>query len=209
MVMKEQIDTLRKMGMIEPSDSDWASRLVMVTKKDGSIRVCVDFREVNKLTKRDAYPAPQIEQTLDQLREAKYYTSLDAEKGYYQVRMSDRAKLIAAFRSPFGLFQFTRMPFGLTNAPAVFQRMMDKVLHGLAWNCCMVYLDDVIIYSKTWSEHIEHLDLVLQRIGDANLTLNSKKCELAQIALKFLGHVVSKDGIKPDPERAAAIQGIR
>jgi len=160
MVMKEQIDTLRKMGMIEPSDSDWASRLVMVTKKDGSIRVCVDFREVNKLTKRDAYPAPQIEQTLDQLREAKYYTSLDAEKGYYQVRMSDRAKLIAAFRSPFGLFQFTRMPFGLTNAPAVFQRMMDKVLHGLAWNCCMVYLDDVIIYSKTWSEHIEHLDLV-------------------------------------------------
>jgi hypothetical protein len=88
MVMKEQIDTLRKMGMIEPSDSDWASRLVMVTKKDGSIRVCVDFREVNKLTKRDAYPAPQIEQTLDQLRQAKYFTSLDAEKGYYQVRMS-------------------------------------------------------------------------------------------------------------------------
>ena len=208
-IMKEQIETLRKTGMIEPSDSDWASRLVMVTKKDGSIRVCVDFREVNKLTKKDAYPAPQIEQTLDQLRDAKWFTSLDAEKGYYQVRMTDKAKEVAAFRSPFGLFQFTRMPFGLTNAPAVFQRLMDKVLHGLSWKCCMVYLDDVIIYSKTWDEHLEHLDLVLQRIGDANLTLNFKKCEFAQAALKFLGHVVSKEGIKPDPARATAIQGIK
>ena len=208
-IMKEQIDLLQKMGMIEHSNSDWASRLVMVTKKDGSTRVCVDYREVNKLTKRDAYPAPQIEQTLDQLRKAKYYTSLDGEKGYYQVKMTDRAKEVTAFRSPFGLFQFLRMPFGLTNAPAVFQRLMDKVLRGLTWNCCMVYLDDIIIYSNTWEEHIKHIDMVLQRISDANITLNSKKCDIGQVVIKFLGHVVSAEGIKPDADRATAIQDLK
>jgi hypothetical protein len=206
--MKEQIDMLQKMGMIEESDSDWASRLVLVTKKDGSTRVCVDYREVNKLTKRDAYPAPQIEQTLDQLRRAKHFSSLDGEKGYYQVKMTNHAKEVTAFRSPFGLFQFTRMPFGVTNAPAVFQRLMDKVLRGLTWKCCMVYLDDVVIYSESWEEHLHHLDLVLQRIGDANITLNAKKCDIAQSSLKFLGHVVSEEGIKPDGDRATAIQGI-
>ncbi|MFO0001907.1 MAG: reverse transcriptase family protein, partial [bacterium] len=149
-IMKEQIDLLLGMGMIEPSNSAWASRLVMVTKKAGTTRVCVDFRDVNKRCKRDAYPAPQIEQTLDQLGKAKYYTSLDGEKGYHQVGMTARAKEISAFRSPFGLFQFLRMPFGLTNAPAAFQRMMDRILHGLAWKCCMVYLDDIVIYSATW-----------------------------------------------------------
>ncbi len=100
------------------------------------------------------------------------------------------------------------MPFGLTNAPAVFQRLMDKVLRGLAWKCCMVYLDDVIVYSNTWEEHLEHLDLVLQRMADANITLNPKKCEIGQTVLKFLGHVISKEGIGPDMDRAAAIQEL-
>jgi hypothetical protein len=130
----------------------------MVTKKDGSTRVCVDFRAVNKLCKMDAYPSPSVEGTLDQLSGAWWFTSFDAEKGYYQVAMTLRAKEISAFPCPFGYFRFTKMPFGMKNAGATFQRMMDMVLRGLSWKCCMVFVDDVVVYSRSWEEHVwDHL----------------------------------------------------
>ena len=208
-VMKREIETLTKLGLIEPASGEWASRIVMVTKKDGSIRMCVDFRAVNQLCKMDAYPTPLVERTLDQLNGSCWFTSFDAEKGYYQVAMKERAKEISAFRCPFGYFHFTKMPFGMKNAGATFQRMMDMVLKGLAWQCCMVFVDDVVVYSKTWEEHLRDVEQVLQKFKECGITLNLKKCLLAQNQLPFLGHVVSKEGIKPDPSKVKAVKDFQ
>ncbi len=205
-VMKKEIETLTKMGLIEPASGEWASRIVMVTKKDGSTRMCVDFRAVNQLCKMDAYPTPLVERTLDQLNGSHWYTSFDAEKGYYQVAMTERAKEISAFRCPFGYFHFTKMPFGMKNAGATFQRMMDMVLQGLTWQCCMVFVDDVVVYSKTWEDHLRDVGLVLQKFMEFGITLNLKKCLLARNQLPFLGHVVSQEGIKPDPAKVSKVK---
>ena len=205
-IMKKEIETLTKMGLIEPADGEWASRLVMVTKKDGSTRVCVDFRAVNKLCKMDAYPSPSVEGTLDQLSGACWFTSFDAEKGYYQVAMTERAKEVSAFRCPFGYFRFTKMPFGMKNAGATFQRMMDMVLRGLSWKCCMVFVDDVVVYSRSWEEHLRDVDLVLTKFREFGITLNLKKCMLALNQLPFLGHIISPQGISPDPAKVKAVK---
>jgi hypothetical protein len=204
--MKEHIEKLTKSGLIEPSSSPWASKLVLVTKKDGSIRMYVDYRGVNKLCRRDAYPPPQVELTLNQLGKAKYFSSLDAESGYNQVPMTKRAKEISAFRCPFGFFEFGKMPFGLMNAGAVFQRMMGMVLHDLIWKICMVYVDDIIVYSETWEDHMEHLKKVFGAVKQSELTLNFKKCELARSELLYLGFRISSDGVKPNPDKVAAIK---
>jgi len=205
-VMKKEIDMLSKMGLIESADGEWASRLVMVTKKDGSTRVCVDFRAVNKLCKMDAYPSPSVEGTLDQLNGACWFTAFDAEKGYYQIAMTRRAKDVSAFRCPFGYFRFTKMPFGMKNAGATFQRMMDMVLKGLTWKCCMVFVDDVVVYSRSWEDHLRDVDLVLTKFKECGITLNLKKCMFALNQLPFLGHIVSPDGIKPDPAKVKAVK---
>ena len=151
--IREQVEGLLAAGLVEPSDSPWSSRLECAPKKgsDGTkndIRVCVDFRDVNALCIKDAYPAPNIEATLDQLNKAAWYSSIDLAKGYHQVPLTERAKQICSFRCPSGFFRYTRMPFGIMNAPAAFQRMMDVVLRGIAWKFCMVYIDDVIVYSN-------------------------------------------------------------
>jgi hypothetical protein len=156
-IIKAEVDKLLAGGYIEPANSPWSARLVLVPKPDGTTRVCVDYRQLNKVTLTDAYPTPRTDHVIEKLGGFKYFTSMDCEKGYYQVRLSDKAKPKTAFTCATGQYQWVRMPFGLKNAPAVFQRLMDFVLAGLSWQCCMVFLDDVVVFSKTWEDHLRDL----------------------------------------------------
>ncbi|CAF2807008.1 unnamed protein product [Rotaria sp. Silwood2] len=193
-------------GIIVPSKSPWASPVVLAPKKDGSIRFCIDYRKLNEITIRDAYPISRIDDTLDALQHAHFVSTLDLRSGYWQVEMDASSKALTAFVTHKGLFECTVMPFELTNAPATFQRLMDIVLAGLKWQCCLVYLDDIIVYSSTFEQHLEDLRKVFLALADANLTLKTSKCNFCRREMKFLGHLITPDGIKPDPGLIATIE---
>ena len=185
-------------GVIRESKSPYASPVVLVRKKDGNLRVCVVFRKINTKTIRDAYPLPRISETLEALEGARWFCTLDLQSGYLQVGMAEKDKPKTAMTTPFGLFEFNRMPFGLTNAPATFQRLMERCLTGLNLKICLAYLDDVIVFVRTFEEMLERLEAVLKRLGGHGL-------KLFQTKLTFLGHVVSKDGVEPVPEKISAL----
>ncbi|XP_024136818.1 uncharacterized protein LOC112151925 [Oryzias melastigma] len=174
--LNDEVKKMLELGVIEPSNSEWCSPVVIVSKKDGSLRICIDFRKLNAISEFDAYPMPRVDDLLERIGAAKYITTLDLCKGYWQVPLTNTCRQYTAFKTPAGLFQFTVMPFGLHGAPATFQRLMDKVLQGCD-HCSAAYLDDVVVFSNTWEEHLQHLSLVLGRIQDAGLTLNVAKCE--------------------------------
>ena len=158
-------DMLAK-GAIQPSDSPWSSPIVLVTKKDGSTRFCVDYRKVNAVTRKDAYPLPRVDDTLDTLAGSKLFSTLDLATGYWQVEVADEDKEKTAFSTPEGLYQFEVMPFGLCNAPATFQRLMDKVLSGLKWYSCLVYIDDIVVVGDSFENHLYNLVGVLKRLRE-------------------------------------------
>jgi len=191
----EMISAMEKYGVVQPSTSPWASPVVLVPKKDGSLRFCVDYRKLNSVTRKDVYPLPRIDDILDALGGTKYFSTLDLASGYWQVELDDDAKAKSTFTSCKGLYEFTRMPFGLCNAPAMFQRIMQRVLAGLEWKSCFVYIDDVLVASKKFEEHLIHLREVFLRLHDANLKLKPKKCSFLRPEFPFLGHVISRDGI--------------
>ena len=192
-------------GVVEPSESPWASPIVLVNKKDGSVRFCVDYRALNKVTKRDVYPLPRIDDLLGALEGMRYFSSLDLKSGYWQIPMAEADKEKTAFITPGGLYQFRVMPFGLTNAPATFQRMMDLVLAGIKWQHCLVYLDDVLVFSRTFDEHLSHLASVFDRLRKAGLRLAPKKCHVCRQQVHYLGHVVSARGVSVDPAKTSAL----
>lgn len=202
-----EIKSMAAQGVIEPSTSPWSSNIVLVKKKDNSLRFCVDFRQLNDVTQKDSHPLPRIDDTLDALSGAKFYSTLDLKSGYWQVGISEADRPKTAFSFPGGgLWQFTVMAFGLCNAPATFERLMEKVLHGLSWKVCLVYLDDIIVFSKDFQGQLENLRKVFERLKFANLKLSPKKCCLFQSKVSFLGHIVSKDGVSTDPEKIKAVQ---
>ena len=181
---------MSKQGVIEPSASTWSSPVVLVKKKDGSLRFCVDYRKLNDVTVKDSYPLPRIDDSVEALAGARWFSTLDLKSGYWQVELDDQAKEKTAFSIGTGLWQFTVMPFGLSNAPATFERLMEQVLAGLPLNTALIYLDDVLVARRTFAEHIANLRVVFQRFRRASLKLNPKKCSLLQKQVKYLGHVV-------------------
>jgi hypothetical protein len=202
--LEEQLKDLLAKGWIRPSQSPYASPVIFVRKKDGSMRMCVDYRALNAITEKDRYPLPRIDELLDRLRGAKVFSKLDLASGYHQVRMDVDSIPKTAFQCERGLFEYTVMPFGLCNAPATFQSMMNQVLAGLA-EFALVYLDDVLAFSQSDEEHLQHLDEVCQRLQKHQLYARRDKCEFGTRQTTFLGHVVSADGIACEPEKVEAV----
>lgn len=203
-----ELDKLLELGLIRPSSSAWASPIVMVPKKDGSWRMCIDYRKVNAATKNDQYPLPVIEDLLTSMGQAQYFTTLDLRSGYWQIPMDPASVEKTAFISHRGLYEFTYMPFGLKSAPATFQRYMNSVLHGLAGKLCHVYLDDIVIFSPTLAEHLEHIDQVLGRLHQFGLVIAVDKCTFAAGEISYLGHIVSRSGLQVDPQKIQAINDM-
>eukprot|EP00171_Calliarthron_tuberculosum_P021997 IDg21997t1 len=149
----EEVERMLKGGVIRPSKSEWASPVVLAPKSDGSLRFCVDYRRLNAVTKRDSYPLPRMDECIDSLGNARVFSTLDANWGYWQMQVGKKSVPLTAFTCHQGLFEFNRMPFGLTNAPATFQRALDIILAGYKWQTCLVYLDDVIVFSQNYEDH--------------------------------------------------------
>ncbi len=173
--------------------------MVLVKKKDQSLSFCVDYSRLNSVTKRDVYPLPRIDDILEALAGARYFTTLDLMSGYWQVSLDPAAREKTAFVTHSGLSEFNVLPFGLCNAPATFQRLMQIVLAGLTRDFCFVYLDDIVVVSNTWEEHLTNLQAVFDRLKEAGLCLKPKKCSFAQRKATYLGHVILKRGIETDP----------
>ena len=167
---------------------------------------CVDYRAINKVTKKDIYPLPRIDEALDQLGGASFFSALDLNSGFWQLQMDKASKEKTAFSSKFGQYQFKKLPFGLVNSPSTFQRVMDMVLRGLTWRMCLVYIDDIIIYSPHFDNHILHLHCVFQALEEAELRLSAKKCTLARNQIDYLGFSVGRDGLKPQTRIVDSIQ---
>ena len=204
--VRKHLDEMLQIGAIHRSNSPWASAIVLVRKKDGVLRFCIDLRKLNERTVKDAYSLPRIEDSLDSLNGSCIFTSIDLKSGYWQVELDEKSIPLTAFTvGPLGFYECVQMPFGLTNAPATFQRLMESCLGELHLNWCIIYLDDVIVYSKTPEEHIERLEAVFKKISDAGLKLKPSKCEFFKKRIHYLGHIVSNKGIETDPKKIEAI----
>ncbi len=202
----KQVQAFVDKGWIELSSSPWSSSVLFVPKPNGKLRFCVDYRGLNKVTKPDQGPIPLQGELLDQLQGQLYFTALDLASGFYQLELSKESREYSAFPTPLGLYQWKVMPMGLCNAPAVFQQAMNQILREhISKGYCMVYLDDIIIMSKTAEEHAAHLDAVLSSLNQHNLFCQLPKCQWAKKELKYLGHLVSGTGVKPDPKKVEAL----
>ena len=207
-VIESEVSRMLEEKIIEPSKSPWASPVVLISKKDGSVRFCIDYRKLNLLTTKDVYPLPRIDDSLAALSGGKFFSTLDLTSGYHQIRMDPKSKDKTAFITGGGLYQYIVMPFGLTNSPATFQRFMDAVLAGYKWKFLLVYMDDICVFSSTFDEHIAELKLVFDRLRESRLKLKPSKCHFCQTKIKFLGHVVTNEGILPDPNKVKAVNNI-
>ena len=203
--IRKQVQEMLAQNVIEPSQSPWSSPVVLVAKPDGTTRFCVDYRRLNNVTVKDPFPLPRIEDTLDALGGSKYFSTLDLCSGFHQLPMAPEDQQKTAFSTQDGHFHFTRMPFGVCNGPSSFQRLMTTVLAGLQWEICLVYIDDIIVFGRTFEEHVDRLSTVLDRLAAAGLKLKPKKCFLFRSEVWFLGHVVSPQGIQVNQEKTRAV----
>ena len=204
--IERQVTDLLQTGKVKESSSPWSSPVVLVTKKDGSQRLCVDYRQLNAATVKDAFPLPRVDDSLAALSGSRWFSTLDLASGYWQVAMDVNTQEKAAFVIPSGLYEWNVMPFGLCNAPSTFARLMELVLKGLHWKICLIYLDDVIVMGRTFEEELERLKQVFERLACAGLKLKPKKCYLFQKRVSYLGHVVTEEGITADPGKVEQVR---
>ena len=205
--VRKHLQEMLNIGAIQQSTSPWASPVVLIHKKDRSLSFCIDLRKLNNQTAKDAQSLPRIEDSLDCLDGATIFTSLDLQSGYWQVELAEASRPLTAFTiGPLGFYECVQMPFGLTNGPATFQHLMESCLGEMHLKWCMIYLDDIIIFSKTPEEHIERLRGVFEKLSAAGLRLKPSKCEFFKSKITYLGHIVSKDGIETEKKKITTIQ---
>lgn len=203
--IRQECEAMLREGIIEPSTSPWLSPVVLVRKKDGGIRFCIDFRNLNKITRADSYPMPRLDETIDRQTGTHWFTALDAKSAYWTVEVNKGDRQKTAFTDGYRLFQFKRMPFGLATAPSTFQRAINAVLHPVLGRHTLAFLDDVVVASRNFDEHLQHLDETMGLLAKAGFRLNLKKCKFAVRTFKFLGHLITPDGVLPDPDKVKAI----
>ena len=191
---------------IRPSQSPYGAPILFVKKKDGTTRMCTDYRALNKITKKNVYPLPRIDELLDRLQGAKFFTKIDLRQGYHQIRIKEADVEKTAFRTRYGHYEYMVLPFGLTNAPATFMGLMNEVFRPLLDKSVVVYLDDILVYSRTWEDHLRDVGEVLARLRDSQLYAKMSKCEFGKESVEFLGHVVSNMGVQVDAKKVEAVQ---
>ncbi|XP_058858753.1 retrovirus-related Pol polyprotein from transposon 17.6 [Acipenser ruthenus] len=199
-----EVEAMKRLDVIEESSSPWNSPIVMVAKPNGTWRFCNDFRQLNQVSKFDSYPMPRVDELIERLGSAKYLTTLDLTKGYWQIPLSPKSREKTAFATPLGLFQYKVMPFGLHGAPATFQRLMDIILRPHA-QYASAYIDDIVIFTDSWETHLEKVNAVLQSLREAALTANPEKCFVGLQEAQYLGFVVGGGKVKPQTSKVEAI----
>ena len=204
----KQINDMLDAGIVSPSSSPWSSPMVIVPKRDGTHRICIDYRKLNKALVKDSYPLPRIEHIFATLGKSKFFPTLDLKSGYHQISIAPEDREKTAFCTRTSLFEFNCMPFGIASAPAIFQRMISKVLHGIEGKYAMTYLDDILIYSDSFENNLKHIEDIFQRLEKADLCLNKKKCHFVKKEIEYLDHIVSPKGLRPNPEKVRAIQTL-
>ena len=205
--VRAHIQEMLDIGAIQKLHSPLASIVVLIEKKDGSLRFCDDLRQLNNWTIKDAYSLPHIDETLDGLQGSQWFSSLDLKLGYWQVKIDEESKPLTAFPlGALGFYECERMPFGLNNAPETLQRLMETCLGDLNLHWCIIYLDDIVIFSKDLASHLERLEAVFWKLEEAGLKLKPSKCELFKWQIAYLGHVISAQGIATDEGNIEAIK---
>ena len=207
--VKQELERMMEMGVISKvtKPTEWCAGMVVVPKNDGNIRICVDLTRLNEKVLRERHILPSVEQTLAQLGNAKVFSKLDANSGFWQIKLASESALLTTFITPYGRFCFNRLPFGISSAPEYFQKQMSELLSDLEGVVCMV--DDVLVHGTTQAEHDRHLDAVLKRLKEGNVTLNTAKCQFSRTSVRFLGQLLTSEGIRPDPEKVQAIQQMK
>ena len=206
--LTRQLKLALENGWIEASSSPFGAPVLFAPKKNGGLRMCLDYRALNKITVKNRYPLPRIDDLLDQLNGATVFSGLDLASGYHQIPITEEgdSRSLTAFRTPQGLYQWRVMPMGLSNAPAVFQRTMQQVFGDMIGKFVLIYLDDILIFSKTPEEHVQHCEAVLRRLQEKQFYAQESKCNFAMKEIEFLGHIVSGEGIKVDPRKVQVVQ---
>ena len=205
-IIENEVKKMLDSGLIKESKSPWSSPIVLVPKKDGTIRFAIDYRKLNSITKKDAHSVPLISDILETLSESRIYTKLDLRSGFWAISLDEKTQEKTAFTTHLGLFEWLVLPFGLSNSPSCFQRYLQQVLNDYLWRFVLVFIDDICIFSKTTEEHEIHVQKVLERLDKHNLRLNPSKCEFSTDQITYLGHVITPEGLKPDPEKIMAVK---
>src|SRR5271169_2451237 len=203
--LKKTLAELITKEWIVPSHSPLGAPVLFVAKKDGSLRMVIDYRQLNSITIKDRYPLPRTDELFNRLQGAKIFSKIDLRSGYHQIRIKPEDNYKTAFQTRYGLYEFAVLPFGLTSAPATFMRLMNDIFHDLLDDCVIVFIDDILVYSKTMETHCQHVDEVLKRLRQHRLYAKRSKCEFGVTQLSFLSHIVSTDGLQVDPSKVDTI----